>query len=618
MSAVQGETPYQSLQLLLVSDNPADLAEVTCLLRPEYPHLRVEQVADAAQLTAALAARQFDLALVESWLPWADSLVVSRTIQDAFPERPIVLIVDAAGRDRAEGVALRGLAGYVVRDSQQMMCLAMVVRLALEHAQERQARKEAEARYRNLFDAVPVGLYRATPKGRILDANLALVQMLGYPGREALLAVNVHDLYTDAGVFRGLCVLLEQREDVRPVETQLNRLDGTATWVEHTLRARRDAQQALYYEGMLWDVSGRKQVEIALRESEERFRTIVEQSPISIQVMTPDGWTVQVNRAWEKLWGVTAADVRSYNMLHDEQAISLGMMPYVQRGFAGETVSMPPVAYHTPETIKLGRKRWFQTRIYPVKGERGEIRNVIMTYEDISERQWATEDLQRLSAQLMNAQEVERKRISRELHDELGQTLTAMRINLASLENDLLPTLSAAHGDKLVETGRLADEMLEHEHELSLAFRPTMLDELGLVPTLRWYIDRYARRLGIEVEFEARGLEDRLPVEIETALYRVVQEALTNIARHAQARRVRLHLAHRGSKVTASIQDDGAGFDLEQRTAVGLPDSGAGLIGMRERVALLGGAFSIRAAPGQGTRLSVTIPVSAQPSPGGP
>ena len=378
------------------------------------------------------------------------------------------------------------------------------------------------------------------------------------------MAVNARDLYADPDEFGRLSASLRGRGDTRSVETQLVRRDSTLVWTEHQLRVRHDGGQAPCYEGAIRDVSRQKQVEMALRESEERFRTIVEQSPIAIQVLSPDGWTVQVNGAWEELWGVTAADVSNYNMLQDEQAISLGTMPYVKRGFAGETVWMPPVAYHTPETLKLGRKRWFQARIYPVRGDHGDIRNVIMLYEDITERQWATEDLQRLSAQLMNAQEAERKRISRELHDELGQALTAMRINIASLESELLPTLPAASSEALVETGRMADQMLDHVHELALAFRPTMLDELGLIPTLRWYTDRYARRLGIEVELEATGLENRLPTQIETALYRVVQEAFTNIARHAQARRVRLHLMRRGAKVVVTIQDDGVGFDLEK------------------------------------------------------
>jgi hypothetical protein len=194
-------------------------------------------------------------------------------------------------------------------------------------------------------------------------------------------------------------------------------------------------------------------------------------------------------------------------MLHDEQAKNLGMMPYVERGFAGETVEMPPVAYHTPETLKTGRKRWFQARIYPVKDSRDEIRNVIMTYEDITDRQWATEGFQRLSAELMNAQEAERKRISQELHDELGQALTAMRINLTALEKDLFPRFS----DEPTKVDRDQPVSGRNVGARPRAFScsaPYDADELGLVRPCAG-MSRYAERLGIEVEFEAMDLEDR-------------------------------------------------------------------------------------------------------------
>jgi len=616
MPAARGGTPHRPLQVLLVSDSPTDLAEVERVMH-RLPLLHLDQAASGAQLTAAMAAGRFDLALVESHLSYTDGLAVLRSIQTGFPGRPVLLIVDAALPEPAWESALSGPAGIVVRAQQRLVCLETAVRLVLEHAQELRTKKKVEARPRDQFEVVPVGLYRATADGRILDANLTLTRMLGYPGREALLAANARDLYADPDEFGRLSASLRDRMDTQWVKTQLVRRDSTHVWAEHQLRVGHDGGQEFYYEGAIRYVSRQEQVEMALHESEERFRTIVEQSPIAIQIMSPDGWTVQVNRAWEELWGVTAADVSNYNMLEDEQAISLGMMPYVKRGFAGETVSMPPVAYHTPETLKLGRKRWFQARIHPVKGDRGEIRNVIMLYEDITERQWGAEDLQRLSVELMSAQEAERKRISRELHDELGQALTAMRINLAALENELLPVLAPASGERLTETSRAVDEMLDHVHELSLAFRPIMLDELGLVSTLRWFVDRYARRVGIEVEFEASGLEVRLPPELETALYRVVQEAFTNIARHAQARRVRLHLARKGSKVTASIQDDGVGFDADHGMSISPSGSGAGLVGMRERITLLGGAFSIRAVHGRGTRLSVELPVLPRRAAGG-
>ena len=243
MPAAQGGTLPRPLQVLLVSDSPADLAEVTRALRP-FPMLHVEQAANQAQLAAAMAAGRFDLALVESHLSYADGLAVLRSIQTGFPGRPVLLIVDAAWPELAGESALSGPAGIVVRAQQQLVCLATAVRLALEHAQELQAKKEVEARYRDQFDAVPVGLYRATADGRILDANLALVRMLGYPGREALLAVNARDLYADPDEFGRLSASLRGRVDTRSVETQLVRRDSTLVWTEHQLRVRHDGGQA--------------------------------------------------------------------------------------------------------------------------------------------------------------------------------------------------------------------------------------------------------------------------------------------------------------------------------------------------------------------------------------
>ena len=236
---------------------------------------------------------------------------------------------------------------------------------------------------------------------------------------------------------------------------------------------------------------------------------------------------------------------------------------------------------------------------------------------EIAERKRAEEevtkhrrDLQSLSAQLINAQEAERKRISQELHDEMGQALTAMSINLAAIEKELPPELSPMIRERLAETSSLADQTLEQVRELSLDLRPSMLDDLGLLPTLRWYVNRYAKRLDIEVEFEAIDFEERLAAEVETALYRVVQEALTNAARHAQANRVRIRLEREESTVAGFIEDDGQGFDVEEVAGRETSERGAGLLGIRERVASLGGRFRIQSRPGQGTRLSLEIPIA--------
>jgi two-component system sensor histidine kinase UhpB len=162
-----------------------------------------------------------------------------------------------------------------------------------------------------------------------------------------------------------------------------------------------------------------------------------------------------------------------------------------------------------------------------------------------------------LSTRLMHAQETERRRISRELHDEMGQRLTAMSIDLAAVARDLPQTVGPLVEERLLEARLLADQTLEEVRELGLNLWPSMLDDLGLVPTLRWYVNQQARRLALQIALQAAGLEERLAPELETALYRIVQEALTNVARHAQASKVSLCLKCKGPMVLLRIEDDG-------------------------------------------------------------
>ena len=221
----------------------------------------------------------------------------------------------------------------------------------------------------------------------------------------------------------------------------------------------------------------------------------------------------------------------------------------------------------------------------------------------------ANQRLRHLSVQIINAQEAERKRISQELHDEMGQALTAIIYNLEMSLRDLPPGLGQTTRERLVEAYSLTLRTLEQVRLLSLDLRPAMLDDLGLVPALRSYVGRYTRRTGIEVAFEAIGMEEQLSPEMETALYRIVQEALTNVARHAQAQSIRLRLERKACAVAVVVQDDGRGFDVEETRESNPSDSGVGLIGIEERVHALGGKLGIFSRPGQGTVLSVEMPL---------
>jgi two-component system, NarL family, sensor histidine kinase UhpB len=223
----------------------------------------------------------------------------------------------------------------------------------------------------------------------------------------------------------------------------------------------------------------------------------------------------------------------------------------------------------------------------------------------------ALDESSRLRAsQIINAQEEERKRIARELHDETSQVLTSLLISLAVLEESI-QTEEARK--RISDTRVLAHQTLRAIRSLSIDLRPSALDDLGLLPALRWYVKEYQQKCPIEVEFHSTNLKDRLPAEMETALYRIVQECLTNTARHANAHKVRITLVEDGEAVYGTIVDDGAGFDYV--ALLKMPDherglgQGLGLTGMQERAVLLNGKLEIHTAPGQGTRVKVRIPL---------
>jgi signal transduction histidine kinase len=219
------------------------------------------------------------------------------------------------------------------------------------------------------------------------------------------------------------------------------------------------------------------------------------------------------------------------------------------------------------------------------------------------------EALRQVSLRLVNAQEEERRRISRELHDDLGQGLTALKINLDVARRALSADAPVKLHRSIDEATSLAVQTLETARNLSLELRPTMLDDLGLVSALRWEIDRYEQRMGQEVCFEADLAGQTLRPEIEITLYRIIIEALTNVARHAHASHISVHLRLENCQVLAGVEDDGVGFDAASWFGSPAERRSMGLVSMRERAGLLGGQFEVISQPGRGTQVRVRLPI---------
>jgi len=208
---------------------------------------------------------------------------------------------------------------------------------------------------------------------------------------------------------------------------------------------------------------------------------------------------------------------------------------------------------------------------------------------------------------VMIAQEDERKRISRELHDETSQALTSLMVGLKILESE---ASTHAVGDRLQEMRETVSHTLDEVHHLAVELRPSVLDHMGLVPALENYVREYQAKHLIEVDFHVTGFQGRRTAPaVEVALYRIVQEALTNVAKYAKAENVSALLDWRENWVSAIVEDDGLGFDI--RSVTRSPGQGLGLFGMQERAALLGGTFNLESQPGMGTTVFIKIPVES-------
>ncbi|MDC8773115.1 response regulator [Roseateles albus] len=215
--------------------------------------------------------------------------------------------------------------------------------------------------------------------------------------------------------------------------------------------------------------------------------------------------------------------------------------------------------------------------------------------------------LRALSRRVLEVQETERRRLALELHDELGQSLTAIKINLQS-QARFRTTSPEALG---LENIRIVDDALQQVRRLAMALRPSMLDDLGLAPALRWLTEQAAARSGYELQFQALTPTVRLPPEIETTFFRIAQEALTNVARHAQASQLEVVLQQSDEDLVMSINDNGRGFEPQASRGLAVAGASLGLLGMQERAMLIGASLLIESSPGRGCMVLLSCPLFA-------
>lgn len=350
------------------------------------------------------------------------------------------------------------------------------------------------------------------------------------------------------------------------------------------------------------------QIMQSLRESEARFRSLVETAGVVIVGLTPDHRIFEWNGEAERVFDCSRAEVlgQDYIVRFLPEDARAEDREEFQRLCSGTTVRQ----YERAVRRKDGTERVLIWRATPLTGPEGQISGVIACGHDITERQAAERELQLLPQRLREAAEEERRRVAADLHDGIGQIITAVRFRLRGLQSSLerqgLPDLGEVTDQAQEHLARATEEVRRIAHNL----RPSVLDDLGFLSAINEVCIEFGERTGIRVDMGSSRLPTRLPSDLELALYRLVQESLANIEKHAQAGSVQVSLTQMGGNLRLQVRDDGQGFapELEQRQHAGL-----GLINMRARVAQFGGRFQLRSAPAEGTEISVRIPLGNTP-----
>lgn len=474
------------------------------------------------------------------------------------------------------------------------------------------ALRESEAKFRAIIEASPVAMTVADEHGNIVFLNRKFVETFGYTIADIpTLAEWRLRAYPDpayreqvaASWHASVGKAHSNRVEREPLEYRVTCKDGTVRDIRFSMAPIGTSSLVVLY-----DITELKQAEEVLRQAEAKFAGAFYGSPAAFSITRiADGMFLDVNESFLRTFGYRRDEVVGHRstelgIITPEQRARLIQWQLESGGLTNEELT---AVNRSGATVQL----LFSSRPLEVDGEACHVTTLI----DITDRKLAEErllaanaQLQSLSGRLLEIQEAERRTLARELHDELGQSLSAIKINLQTLQRFPVP-----EPEQLAACAAMVDEALQNTRSLSLNLRPPLLDDLGLLPALRWLADQVGQRAGLRVAVESDRPMGRLAAPVETACFRIAQEALSNAVRHAQAKQAVISIVHTTDRLQVSVRDDGVGFDEAAARRRAREGGSMGLMSMEERATLAGGGVAWNSAPGSGTEVRFWVPLSA-------
>jgi PAS domain S-box-containing protein len=468
----------------------------------------------------------------------------------------------------------------------------------------------SELRYRNIFEHSCIAIVVSGPDSRIIDANPTAVKMFGLRSREDILGKSAVIIYADPRQRAAIFKELNAKGYTENIETELVKQDGSGQHIITLSSAvihRNEQGDILWTIGMMINITQRKKTEEALHQSIENFRALAENASDGILItIGEEGKYIYANKRAGEITGYTVDELLKMGI---RDLLQADEAPIVLERHRKRIAGLNIIKTHEITLInKEGTK--VQIEVSPARTIwQKEPVNMII-FRDITERKrienelkHSRDTLRNLSMHIEKAREKERAEISMNLHDDLGQKLTALNIDLGWLKEKLSGSKQEVL-DKLNEMSEFLMDSIGRIHSISKELRPSILDDLGLVEAVKWQLEEFKKLTGIPFELTITPEEFILSHEISTTAFRIVQEILTNVTRHANATSVRIELAANEKAFRITAIDNGRGIKREE-----INDSkSVGIIGMKERVRSSGGSFYIKGTEGKGTKIIIEIP----------
>ena len=495
----------------------------------------------------------------------------------------------------------------ILDDRGEVAFLVFSLNEVTERKRAEEALREAEQWLRTVVTSVPITVFAIDRQGIFTLSEGKGLQRVGLrPGENV--GVSALELF-------GSLPVVENADAVTTGEAVIGRVlsgeivTGTTelrgVYFDTHLAPLRDTDgRVVGVAGVAIDITDRVRAEVALRHSEERLRLVTDNVLDLVSQVGPDGTYAYVSPSCQQMLGYSPQSLLGTSAVELVDPEDLERV----RAVFGEAIQR-----RVPGRVELryrhadGHYVWLEvvgTLLFdPAGTPNGAVlsaRDITATKRTRDALEYARTRLQSLSRRLLTIRETERRSLARELHDEIGQALTATKINLQALERVPDPAMFAL---RLRDAISIVDRALEQVRSLSLELRPPLLDDLGLPAALRWLLDQHARRSGLRVQFVGDPVEDRFTPEVEIACFRIAQQSLTNVVKHAGARAVTVELRRAGDALHLHVRDDGAGFDVPAAYAQAMHGGSLGLPSMEERAALAGGGIEWRSTPGQGTHV---------------